>query len=918
MLYTPLPEQSITPQPAIVIGLGQMGKNVIEIMREHQQQRERFGIPDDQGLNQFVSYVCMTTGSESGVVVEEGAGYTSICFEANDYAVDIRSQFAGDFIFPIAHKLKTVFHHVREHARQPLATHIYPKIVLLGATWEPVSCALLWPVLLLIRTLFDDTIPYELLGLFAAADYNLSDEERIKRDAHTFVAIQEGDCLKGPTAVPDWIESISRHFDRELDASQLQFDNIFFIDSLKSNNATTCAHNHSDEVDTTVTALLESLLFTPTYEILDKVILDDYQSGNRQSYIGAGMSSLIVPLRAIFNVLRDNAVGHLITNRLIGPLSAEQKQRLAEVGEEVNNHITGMVCQQLMATETDGSPTPIGENLQDLADNGVIIQAGNDVLCLKFQFSADQDDSSLFAKLNLQKWLPTRNTPAYATQELVPKIGRVKIKGPNQFDEKLDSNVHAVLERLSNEFSTCQKAVTKLANTLKAGQSGLVSESVRRIYNQKTKTILAKGDSGLIEAIELTKINYEQAQKHQAQLSTAVEVLKRSQAWARWHPVDRDRYWFYDANRLQSQQSLKPQLPAILIRGIMLIAVAYQLYWSGIAHGLYFFPLTRLGRFSFPALLAHPGWPLVLLGIVALPMIILMLLLYGLPTLSLHAAMIHHRRILARIATLDLTKFLLEAGVALYSDIADELASQRDRLTELYSEMEEAADRCLSNTGDEDNTHHYWAYQVVTPLDVIDETQLNAIGREAAMREGKVISSWLEHTENGTSEMDLIVVSAEEVITNLKSIVEPVVKDIVMKPVVEYLRPDHYREWVQYIWHGSVPWLKVLTGQQGNNLPPACNVLLLKGKPDTEFAAVVHQEINCHHVPNWFDPYRTQLLRMQCGIFSTQFARFPALQQAFQHLSCDERRRITCDDKILAEFPCTRPKSNVPNDDAPE
>lgn len=907
-VFAPPPPPSVSPQPTVLVGVGQFGAAIVDVLRARQQSHMRFEVDFGNWFDRFVYDVPLSV---------EGP-------EGRD-AVGIREAFLqGDQVGEAAHTLRKAFRDSRQHANQPWTGYVLPRLIVVGATWEPSGCALLWPAAALSRLVVGQATPYELLGLFVSAGYRADQSIQIEEDAHTFVTLREGDQLVTGQGTPNWYRRMAKLMGEPSTDTidDALYDHIFLIDALKENNATSLAADSPTELHTFVAAVLEALLFTPTYELFDQSLLDDFPADERQVYAGAGASALAVPLRELEQVLRERTISHLIRERLLVPLRPEQRQDLQK---SLADHTCEAVAIQelhagVMVDNVGEQPNPLPRLIASLQERGVHVEGEHKDYWLRYHLQTISKPSggwrigrrvrSIFGHDALAKIGPIAG--------IVPDFGGLRITGPDPFSSDLSLRYLDVMNRLMAERNTIITVLNRFEDALIDHRASRTVESTfKGVYEEQLGKLLSSGDMGLMQAIEILERAGDRWGTAAEDLTGLADQTGDDPEIARLRDaVDGEQSQVFEEKRLKTPLRWKPRFSSLLLRGLALVTVLYQFYWTAVSQGAYPIPLEALGPLSFPAIMSQPWWEWLLFGLLTGAMLVVIAFLYGIPTLALNIRLRFHRRSMTRLARAELERQFIRYA----SDQAETMRASIDILLEAMAgrrdELAAIAEQYALNVGDDTPASSYLEYKIIKPSQMATPEQLIQISRQAAAgQRGQALGSWV--ASRPLSPVDLL--SADQIIGALTTHVQPLTTSLAMQPVSDYLREDDHRPWFQHLWQSAAPWIKSSNGEAGDDAPTTCNILLLREGANSSFASVASQEAGRCHVAAWPDPYRILLLRLLGGVRSDRLARDMEWRQAFQHLPEERRLGMSLVPGLSEQFPCTlaKPEPSEPTAEVP-
>lgn len=905
-----LPTRLIPPQPTVIITVGSFGQAMVEELKEREELYTRFQIAAGDWLRNQVRYV-------------------SLPYLDSSSAAEIRTNFLQAKVIEASQHIQEASRDSRQHARQPWTDFIRPRLIVLGATWEPAGCGLLWPIAALVRHLIGETMPYEFLGLFVAADYRASPISQDNGDAHTFALLAEGDQLLIGSPAPEWYCQLGELMlvtDQEKQKiTRPLFDHVFLVDSLKQNNAMARAENNPTELLRMSATLLEALLFTPSYTLLDETLLEDFMPHKQQMYVSAGASALTVPLREIEEVLRQQTIAYLVQERLLKSLSKEAIGNLSKLADNTYELPTINRLSSIVTAEYDeGHLTPIGQMIRHLVKHGEEVPEYHYHLKYHIKFGQSGSMSWItrpwYVLMNLfgrKKDLTISNR--IILNRFVPRIRRIQLSGNSPFSDSLSLDYYAVLDRLENEKKTIQIIIEKFKISLEEQATLQQVEAVfEEKYTSRLDKLLSAGEDTILQAIAILDRAINQWQNN-------YQLLKKESQKAEDNPeldLLRDaveggsRQFYYQESVLRPPLHFKPRPLSLLLRGVFLLALAYHFFWSGIIAGQDFPLLTYLWPYSFPAFLEHQNWEWLLLVNIVWPIFVGLGFLWAVPAGALNIALRFHRQGLAKLLKMELDRMLLNNAMRQAEMVVGFLTDLQRPLITLRDDLQYRTDQFKQNIGETLNQRDYLEYQVVTPADIISHEQLEEISRRAVHNHrGKVLASWLVSKDMAVGLIDLT--SGAEIIQMIERKIASVTTNLVMKPVSDYLRRDDYIGWFQQLWQGSSPWIKTRNGQVVEETSPECNVLLATHEVESAFATTAVNELKQCHVVNGFDPYRILLLRLKGGISTDQLVRLVSMQRAFRQLPETIRQTITQEVAILSTFPSVLSMAEVHTSTSP-
>jgi len=169
-----------SPQPAIIIGIGEFGQAVLDRIRMQRDVYKGFKTP--------------LAGEDAGSMSPRVLPTDHTWWQLDSSTIRAK-QLAEAALRELARDLRELFNTVRLHRDAPLFDTLRPVIIVVGATWSESGSALLWPLAGIIRAAIGSSMQYALHGVFVAADYREEVEKREYGDALTWNVLDEGDRL---------------------------------------------------------------------------------------------------------------------------------------------------------------------------------------------------------------------------------------------------------------------------------------------------------------------------------------------------------------------------------------------------------------------------------------------------------------------------------------------------------------------------------------------------------------------------------------------------------------------------------------------------------------------------------------------------------------------------------------------------
>jgi hypothetical protein len=844
------------PQPALVIGIGDMGGATCDELVQRQAIRDAFGSPVPGPAPAILTTVYLS-----------GTSWLS-----TESAVYVR----GDFLEPIslaraAEQIQEAFNTVRLHANQPTSERVHPLIIVVAACSEPAGAALVWPIAALIRCALDDDSSYDMVGVFTTGYRPTTLRGAEWGDANSFATLVEGDALR--LTPPLWWAAIQVRYPQfSQQETPPTYDRVLLVDTLKANNTTVqlaeAGHRATDaklasglaEVRTHTCLLLEALILGSLAKLLDQD--EDYVSESQQVYTGAGASSLTVPLHHIFARVVDYTVATLLEDQIFTiPNALMHDARMS--GEELaaaTNRELMQSCYSALANWIPGA-----------ASRGVALPSGG---TLNYEVLVDN-----------------------AKERLLPSIQSVHIQGRSPFAGDTSPSFVDALAHVNEEIESRAQLDAWLSQQLAKALLGEgVLQAARRRYAEKLGDLLGQGDAGLTQGVELLSAAMGSLRTHINDLDNVIEAgkLDLDRQDQRVRGVERQ---IYNRRVVRPIMNAGPRTAAILIRCTLLLLLLYQFYWDGLVNHIRYWPLDSLNLLIVIDPTQTGSLNPMLLAAVLLPVLALAAGLTIVPALARHALLAPHRRTLALLVRAGLNQIILRQGREHLVAIVSDLNIQLRALLELKQQIQERTHNESTVTASTFDPIAYLEYSAVKPEDIADPYRRQAAQIVRAQHGPNLIGSWL------ASRSMLELRPAEEIIDGLHTLAGQALSDLVVKPINTYLNREDLPNWFRRLWQSSVPWIK-LDGQStaGREFTEMA-VLLLPADARNGWAPVVRTEVDHCRFFDWPDDYRIALVRLIGGVRAGDLGRWRQLQFAFQMQPADRRVLITNNGNLFAEYP---------------
>jgi len=809
-----------TPQPAVLIGLGEFGQRIRSELGSKVDLYARFGSPLGSEY-QRILVTLLLPEDESLWAIRDPEEIRQQFFQSQNLAAAARA-------------ISRAYDRVRMHSSYPLVDTVRPTIYVVGTTWSPVGQALLWPVAHLVRAVLGRRQDYSLVGIFVSAQWSSDHAEVETGDALTCKLLEEGEQLINDR--PYWNSIIRRELPIQ-DGDDQSYDAIFLIDSLKNNNTTIFSHsNQPYEVETLVVDLIECLLYGNVIRTIDQVMLDDYLRPKQQIYLGVGISSLVVPLRSIIERVADYTVGKLIQERLL--VRSEQRESDAYIVSDLLAQIDQRIAAHALS---------VGQ--RTLEENGA------------YELTSGHQGRFLTKVAEIGGQV---------------QILQLQLKGENLASESDNLDAAEVQKRISEEETFGRRLIEKLGTALARERQPEI-DGLETICGNIISRQLRGGGPGLMRALGIMEqlvTVLEQAVGAAEHTWTATRQRHQHAETAR---RTRRRLAIDPRLLLHSALTLRARIPALLARGLLLGIFLFQFFHDAIIRGVLFWPISLLapeGTTPSPALEGTvAAWLSVVIG---LPVLLFSLL----PLLAVQWHIYRRRRQLEVVTK----EGLQEQFDAYRAQVLQQLRTRLQflRLPDLQaarSELQQHADASVQGIGYDIREPTYQEYPVVDPQTVVEPFQQQAAEQITLHLGQRIVPSW---SPDKTDQHDLWALRPiPEVITALKEQARSAIEHVVALPIEHYLCGQDIDDWFFRLWKSSVPWIKI--EQPIGSLEPGkdlidLNILLVRGGATSQVVARLAGSLSGCQVLSWPDPYRISLLRIICGVTCELFERYEQLQ----------------------------------------
>ena len=895
-------------RPSIVIALGETGAaSCVELM-EYRQRMRAFQRSERAPEADRLGVVLIRAGEshhyqlDASNAPQFGTTFLSLGRpDLSESSSELRRGFLERTMGKAVQDIRSALSAASAHSRQVDAVAIKPVICVVGATWEPYGAALLWPMAYLIRKVVAAEVPYNLVGLFLSANYMDHPQRQHWGNALTFVTLMEGDATLNTAAQLSWHQHIDETYPNVKVTQDLLYDQVFMLDGLKSNGTTVHATDDSGETTRSMAMALEAILHTDLTDGLDAFLLDDYAvsveqhddlnktrsaaevpDANRasaprplvsaQTYIGVGVSSLSVPLRELYDRLRDLSAANAINRRLLA-----QPEHL-ETGLVESGQIVADALREA------------GERYERAARDEARVLRQQDLrtdvgLALRFDVRIERLDL------------------------LVPTAGRVIITGDDPFSAGESLTVAQVLAGIQAEVDARHQVMNLILDAIDANNVDF-DQRLQTQHRDAAQRLLHGGDGGLGQTMALLQSSASRLRSNANELAQRANSISDSTEFATLRDaVEGERRWYYNQRRLRPIIESRSRLTSLLVRALLLFCVAYQFYHDGLIKEVYFFPFRFLESVAnrtaagilLPVLLA-----IIIAGIV--------IFLAVLPTIGARLALRAHRRTLVRLFELELNRELFQRFSQRLRRQADELDRRREPLAVLEAGLRERADMLTTRlrrtpppSGD------YLEYSPVPASAVVTVgQQQRVLDRALVANQGRAIASWLVPPGRDPWRLS----SLDDVMAQLHQAFRQVLDDIVIQPVESYLPVGSHVEWSYRLWRSCVPWIRT-DGSQPAGEPEALlsAVVAWPSENSTLTQTARGQVTHCQSVAS-SDPFRVLFMQLLAGVRSATWARRSQCEQAFREQSASNRTRLTDEAFVFEPFVCIESQADVPGPSA--
>lgn len=836
-----------TLQPAIVIGLGDLGWSVCKEWELRQNIYRQFHSPLITAT--IDAPFCLLPEKEESVEWENAP--------VEHHRQKLRERvFLTDFVQRIAR----AYHEVRAHAKLPLADRVRPTIFIIGATWSPVGRALLWPLAYLIRSQLGNDGSYELIGIFVAAqwDYTGASDKVLRCDALTYELLCEGDNLQQGSA---WRHDLAAALGHDFAPKREQewFDRIFLLDNVKQNNTTSPAYiSNPAEIVQLVGDLLEACIQSELLSLIDRCCSSDRStrqatSDTSQRYIGVGISSLAVPLAELHELLLNYTVAHLLRTYVLAP--SEPPKITAQAAKDVRRNLQEYIIAAAKTALADNRPDAVQEQ-------GDASQA---ILTLEKTYTVGQSGQNGVITTKLV------TKPDIATMFVgVPQVS-LRIRWTNPLSE------HEPLRTTNNRIKEEKEQLDRLIRELRrTGRNTLDKylDATRQIVGQAIKEQLKTGDQGLTRALAVAediqshlKRAITEAQKEWHKRQTALD--RRNRRWRSVQGAD-------PRSQLENVVPLVPRVPALLLRVILIGIVLWQFYSDGLRNGIVFWPLDFWITPTNGSALASQGAALSILVLILGLLAFVSLLPWFVARLYL--ASFRRHLIVETQIRLQQELIILQQSVleGLHWKLTEYLETKLKLLRENLAAQREQLDSYVP-----DET--YQVYPVVDPVKLAQtfREDLLAATKQPAQR---LVSSWLANDADPNKEWPEVH-QAQTIVEQMKDKLKTMVPSgQYVRPINAHLVDQDLEEWAIRIGKASVPWVKVAqptvrsADDNQQALPVEMMCLIAPEGRANPIALHLAKTLGFCEIASWADQYRIMLVRVIGNFTASQLARWPELE----------------------------------------
>lgn len=873
-------------QPALVIGLGELGWQIKQEWKQRQELYQQFHSP----------LVLEAIKTSFWLLPEDDRD-----LEAWEQApVDYHRQRLRDrdFLTSFAQQLARRYHTIRAHATLPLTDRARPTIFVIGNTWSTVGRAWLWPLAYSARSLLGHSGDYELVGIFVAAQWEhvtetetaeTETETVLERDALTYELLYEGDHLH---AGQPWQADLAAAFGDHQTPEQGRFDKIFIVDNVKLNNTTSPQSENDAEIVQLVVDLLEACIQSELLSLIDRCCSVEYPIGKTtldrlQRYIGVGISSLEVPLGEARELIIHEAATHLLQKRILEGKLPSLTNVTEQITKEIQGKIRELVADSAKATLAD-NPADVDERHEPeqhaftLRKTYIVEQARKDpegTITTKLVITTKQSRPTMFVGIS-QVSLHVQWTDPLSEEEYLETTNK----------------------RIVNEYKQIEQLATALSETLRnrKRQHQYVHETTQ-IIGQAIGTQLETGDQGLLRALTVA----EEVCQRLDNAINEVEKVKRKQQAAldrhnrRWRSVQR----VDPLSQLQGVVKLIPRVPALLLRVILIGIVLWQFYYDGLRNGIIFWPFDFW--FASPDNGPALASPIAVFNLFALTVGLLAMITL-LPWLIARLYLYNTRRHLMIEMRMRIQQALIDVQRSILVLVRRQLDQYlQNELKPLKAELARLKEQIASDIPD----NNYQVYPVVDPTTVAQtfrEDTFAAIEQDNQ----QLVSSWLAAPDDPdqvrpelqtqanrnkrvpihASDSDQVwpkLQTAEKVFEQIKEKLGHMVKGgQYVRPISAYLAGQNLEEWSVRINKASVPWIKVSPPQSAMTLsgdhqtaPVEMMCLIAPEGSANPTALQIAKMLGFCELASWADPYRIMLVRIIGNLTTAQFARWSELQK---------------------------------------
>lgn len=837
---------------------------------------------------------------------------------------ELRQSFLNQTMTRAAEDIREAAMASLAHRRQVEAQAVKPVICVVGATWEPYGAAMFWPVAYLVRKLFGPEIPYTLVGLPLTANYLQRPDHQRLGDALTFVTLEEADAaLNGrpltwrqrideayprrenpPKALYDqlfMLDSLKHNgtttpaTDDSLDVRRsmamvleaivrtdlIDCVDAFLLDDFAISQPLSAGTNGAFQLGAEP---LEEQEVRSSDELKGDADgrystpdggadgaaqqssspLDALPSMNedqeRLTYTGIGVSSLVVPLRELFERLLNHSTvsainGYLLAKPEPGEVGAtESRQLLADVWRSAGERFERAAQDEARVLRQQ---PPLRTN------------AG---LALRFDVRMQRVDV------------------------LAPTVTGVRISGDDPFSFEGGTSVAQVLERVEAEISARSRVQRRILAAIDV-EGRQFDQEMREGHQAAALRLLRVGDPGLGQAIEMLQASAQTLRDRAIELERTAARIATSDELARLRDAfGGDRRWYYNQRRLRPIIESRSRTTSLVLRGLVLFCIAYQFYYDGWARDIFYFPFRILELIPNPTITGIL-LPLLLAVMIAAALIFLA----GLPILGARWALYAHRQALGRLLQLELDQQICQHQAERLRAQAAELDRRREPLSTLNAGLRRRAEALTELLGRPPlPAGDYLEHAPVSAKDMETDGQKQEIlNRALAANRGRMLASWLESPGDDPWR----VLSADKIVEQLRTAFSRVLDHVVVHPVESYLQPGSHSDWAYRLWRSSVPWIRSNGSQSGGEPEALLSAVITWPAHGNGLAQAARDQVTRFLLLPSNDPYRTVFVQLVAGIRSTSWARREQCAQAFREQSPAVRQRLTEETGVFAGFP---------------